>query len=203
MAADHFDFGRDLQYELDASIEPAQRTGVCLYSRPDTPRRAFQLAVLAVDLFAERHPDVDIHLFGASPSTRLPFRAADHGLRTPEQLNALYNRCVAGLVLSATNVSLVPHEMLAAGCIPVVNDAEHNRIVLDNDQIAYAPATPFELADALCALVERPAAERDSAARAAAASVAGNSWDEAGAAVERIVRGVVEAAARPRLLRAG
>ena len=49
-------------------------------------------------------------------------------------------------MLSATNVSLVPHEMLAAGCIPVVNDAEHNRMVLDNAHVAYAPATPFELA---------------------------------------------------------
>jgi hypothetical protein len=35
-----------------------------------------------------------------------------------------------GLVLSATNMSLVPYEMLAACCIPVVNDAEHNRCVL-------------------------------------------------------------------------
>jgi hypothetical protein len=203
MAADHFDFGRDLQYALDPALDPSGRTGVCLYSRPDTPRRAFQLAVLALDLFAECHPEVDIHLFGSSPGTRLPFRATDHGLCTPEQLNDLYNRCVAGLVLSATNVSLVPHEMLAAGCIPVVNDAEHNRIVLDNDHIAYAPATPFELADALCALVERPISVRGAAATAASASVAGDSWDEAGAVVERIVRRVVDEAARPRLLRAG
>jgi O-antigen biosynthesis protein len=203
MAADHFDFGRDLQYALDPALDPSGRTGVCLYSRPDTPRRAFQLAVLALDLFAERHPEVDIHLFGSSPGTRLPFTATDHGLCTPEQLNALYNRCVAGLVLSATNVSLVPHEMLAAGCVPVVNDAEHNRIVLDNDHIAYAPATPFELADALCALVERPISVRAAAATAASASVEGDSWDEAGAVVERVVRRVVDETARPRLLRAG
>ena len=72
-----------------------------------------------------------IHLYG-EPAGRLPFAATEHGLLPPEQLNTLYNRCIAGLVLSATNVSLVPHEMLAAGCIPVVNDAEHNRIVLDN-----------------------------------------------------------------------
>src|SRR6202012_4909998 len=94
---------------------------------------------------------------------RLPFAATDHQLQTPEQLNALYNRCVAGLVLSATNVSLVPHEMLAAGCIPVVNDVEHNRIFLDNDHVAYAPATPFELAGKLCELVDRSQAERATA----------------------------------------
>ena len=120
-----------------------------------------------------------------------------------EQLNAMYNRSLAGLVLSATNVSLVPHEMLAAGCIPVVNDAEQNRIVLDNSHVAYAPATPFELAAKLCELVERPVAERQRVAEAAAASVQGTSWDDAGATVVRIVERVVGGAPRdPRLLRA-
>ena len=198
MAADHFDFGRDLAYALDPSVDPGERTGVCFYSRPDTPRRAFELGVLALELLADRHPEVDIHLYGIA-SKRLPFAATDHGLLTPAQLNGLYNRCIGGLVLSATNVSLVPHEMLAAGCIPVVNDAEQNRIVLDNDRVVYAPATPFELADALCALVERPPAGRALAAEAAAASVQGTSWDDAGALVERVVREVVEAAAAGRL----
>ena len=190
MSADHFDFGRDLTYALDYSMRPDERTGVCFYSRPGTPRRAYELAVLALDLFAKRHPEIDIHLYGIE-AKRLPFAAINHGLRTPEQLNELYNRSVAGLVLSATNVSLVPHEMLAAGCIPVVNDAEQNRVVLDNSHVAYAPPTPFELAKALCALVERPLAERLAAAEAAAASVEGTSWDDAGAAVVQIVEGVV------------
>jgi len=132
----------------------------------------------------------------------VPFAATDHGLLTPDQLNQLYNRCIAGLALSATNVSLVPHEMLASGCIPVVNDAEQNRVVLDNSEVAYAPATPFELADALSALVERPQAERAAAAEAAAASVQGASWAHAGAQVESIVRRVVRAAAAPKTLAA-
>jgi glycosyltransferase involved in cell wall biosynthesis len=194
MSADPFEFGRDASYILDSSVSAAERTGVCLFSKPGAPRRAFELAVLALDLFASRHPEADIHLFG-QPAGRLPFAATDHGLCTPEQLNQLYNRCVAGLVLSATNVSLVPYEMLAAGCIPVVNDAEHNRMVLHNPQVAYAPATPFELAEKLSALVARPLAERTAAAAAAAASVNGTSWDDAGATVERIVREAVGGAA--------
>jgi glycosyltransferase involved in cell wall biosynthesis len=141
-------------------------------------------------MFAERHPEVDIHLYGGE-GKRLPFAATNHGLQTPRQLNDLYNRCVAGLVLSATNVSLVPHEMLATGCIPVVNDAEHNRVVLDNSHVAYAPATPFDLARALCELVERPFADRRAASEAAAASVAGASWDDATAPIVWIVESIV------------
>jgi glycosyltransferase involved in cell wall biosynthesis len=193
MAADHFDFGCDLdRYGIDRALD-GSRTGVCYFSRPSAPRRAFELGIAALDLFAARHPEVDIHLYGESAG-RLPFPATHHGLLTPDELNELYNRCIAGLVLSATNVSLVPHEMLAAGCIPVVNDAEHNRIVLDNPEVRYAAATPFDLADALAELVERPAAARGRAAEAAAASVQSASWEQAGLVVEQIVRRVVEGA---------
>jgi glycosyltransferase involved in cell wall biosynthesis len=192
MEAEPFAFGRDPSYALDPAVPPQDRTGVCFYARPGAPRRAYELAVLALDLFAQRCPDVPIHVYGHGiESQKLPFKATNHGLRTPAQLNDIYNRSIAGLVLSATNVSLVPHELLAAGCIPVVNDAEHNRIVLDNDHVAYAPATPFELADALTALVRQPLEERRRAAEAAAASVQGDSWDDAAEVVVRIVEEVV------------
>ena len=131
----------------------------------------------------------------------LPFAATNHGLLTPEQLNALYNRCVAGLVLSATNVSLVPHEMLAAGCIPVVNDAEQNRIVLDNSTRRLRARHAVRARRRALELVERPRRRARAAAEAAAASVHGSSWDDAGATVERIVRREVEGG-RPARLRA-
>jgi O-antigen biosynthesis protein len=195
MPADHFDFGRDLTYKLDPSIPEAERTGVCFYCKPDTPRRAYGLAVLALELFAERHPEVEIHFYGVEVK-QLPFTAINHGLQTPEQLNELYNRCVAGLVLSATNVSLVPHEMLAAGCIPVVNDAKQNRVVLDNDHVSYANPTPFELADALSRLVEAQPSDRAHTAAIAAASVSDASWGDAGATVVEAVTRVLADATR-------
>lgn len=199
MAADHFDFGCDLErYGLEPSIE---RSGICYYARYTKPRRAFELGIAALELFAARHPDVDIHLYG-DDVPRPPFRAINHGTLDPAELNELYNRCVAGLVLSATNVSLVPHEMLAGGCVPVVNDAEHNRIVLDNPEVVYVPPTPFELANALSALLGRPAAERAAAAAAAAGSVESRSWDQAGLQVERAVRRVVARASQTHALTA-
>jgi glycosyltransferase involved in cell wall biosynthesis len=192
MPADHFDFGCDLEHYALAG-DP-ERTGVCYFCRPSKPRRAHDLAGVALELFAARHPDVEIHTYGESPGP-LPFAFNDHGLLTPAQLGDLYRSCIAGLVLSATNVSLVPHEMLAAGCIPVVNDAEHNRVVLDNHQVEYAPTTPSDLAQALSRLVSRPLPERKAAAEAAAGSVSGNPWDASGEKVEQIVRDLVAATA--------
>lgn len=192
MGADYFDFGCDLDaYGVDRSTgADAERNGICYYCRPSAPRRAHELAVMALDLFAASHPDVPIHMFGERPKG-LPCAVVQHGLLSPSQLNQLYNRCLAGLVLSATNVSLVPHEMLAAGCLPIVNEADHNRIVLDNPEVIYAGATPFELAEALCAVVERSASERARHAERAAASVQSRSWQGAGETVEAIVRRVV------------
>ena len=194
MSAGHFDFGcDDASYVLDGSVAPAARTGVCFYARPSTARRAFSLGVAALELFASLRPDVEIHLFG-EPLGRVGFPVTSHGKVGPAELAELYNHCAAGLVLSATNVSLVPHEMLGAGCVPVVNDAEHNRVVLDNPHVVYAPATPVELANALGRVVERPPGQRQATAEAAAASVKQASWQEAGAAVERIVAGAVRSA---------
>lgn len=200
MAADFFEFGCDVDtYHLDASPDSARRRqGICYYCRPATPRRAHELAMAALELFAEEHPDVEIHFYGERLAN-LPFRATQHGLLTPAELNQLYNRCVAGLTLSATNVSLVPHEMLASGCIPVVNDAEHNRLVLANDHVSYARATPFDLAAALADLLARPPEQREVLAAQGSVSVAGASWATAAQQVEgAIVRAV---AARQDLVR--
>jgi glycosyltransferase involved in cell wall biosynthesis len=97
-------------------------------------------------------------------------------------------------------VSLVPYEMLACGCIPVVNDAEQNRLVLDNPEVLYVQPTPFELAQTLCALIERSVDERAIDADRAAASVQSRSWEAAGAVVEQAVRAVVFAPAEADLI---
>jgi hypothetical protein len=183
MVTDAFDFGCDNAYHL---VDVAGiRDGIVFYARPEAPRRAFELGIMALQLFAERHPDITIHFYGNRIGT-LPFSFKDHGLLRPNELNRIYNRCFAGLSLSMTNVSLVPHEMLSAGCIPVVNEAEHNRIVLDNPFVRYARPTPHALADALGNVV----ATKDFAtlAASASASMSSVSWEDAGRVVEQSIR---------------
>lgn len=189
MSADFFEFGCDTdKYHLETG---RTREGVAFYSRSETPRRAFELGVLALDIFARRHPNLHIHLYGGR-ITGLPFRYTDHGVISPRELNELYNCCFAGLSLSMTNVSLVPHEMLSAGCIPVVNDAEHNRMVLDNPFVRYAAATPQALASALSDLVTMN--DFSSLATKASASVSSMSWAHAGTNVEGIIRAKLDPA---------
>jgi hypothetical protein len=68
--------------------------------------------------------------------------------------------------MSFTNISLVAEEMLAAGCIPVVNDSADARSDLPNPHVAWTSPTPQAIAARLGALVSAP----DLQARAGAAA---------------------------------
>jgi hypothetical protein len=183
MNADAFEFGCDTEkYHL---LNRGARDGIVFYAKPESPRRAFEIGIMALQLFAKRHPGLTIHLYGGGIGN-LPFRFVDHGVLRPDQLNQVYNRCFSGLTLSMTNASLVPHEMLSAGCIPVVNEAKHNHIVLDNPFVHYAAPTPHALADALHAVVSTE--DFGALAASASASVSSMSWDAAGTMVEQCLR---------------
>jgi hypothetical protein len=186
MRADGFPFGCDTdKYNLlkDGSV----RDGIVFYAKPHAPRRAFELGLMALQLFSKRHPGLKIHLYGERIGT-LPFLSfpfIDHGVLSPNELNRIYNRCFAGLTLSMTNVSLVPHEMLSAGCIPVVNEATQNREVLENPFVRYAPPTPQALAEALADVVSIE--NFTDLATSASASVGSTSWEVAGSVVEKSI----------------
>ena len=155
MSSDSFDLGVDLDcYRYD---ETTERNGIVFYARPDTPRRGFEIGMLALELFARENPTVEIHLIGQDISWHNPtFRYVNHGSLSAPELAAVYNRCSAGLVLSLTNLSLLPSELLASGCVPVMNDAENTRASFDNPHARFVAPRPDALADALTAVVRDP-----------------------------------------------
>lgn len=164
------------------------RSGVVFYAKRELPRRGYLLATLALAEFHRRHPEQEIHCYG-SPTPGLPFPVTHHGRLDPEGLNGLYNRVVAGLAMSFTNISLVAEEMLAAGCIPVVNNSPDSRADLRNDLVEWALPTPGGIADALGRVVSRPDAAEQ--ALAAAGSVRRDDWRIPGEGVVRIVEELV------------
>ena len=192
MITSYFDFGCDPEeYRYDPDIDnKLERSGICYYCRPITPRRAHELAVKSLELFHRDNPSTEIHFFGHQ-AKGLTFPVTHHGLLSPSRLGRLYNTTLAGLVLSATNVSLVPLEMLSTGCIPVMNDADHNRIVLDNRHVRYADPTPFALAAQLTAIVRQSPVAQARTARLAAEAANLPSWASVGSDFEKRVRAIV------------
>ena len=177
MTAEPFDFGADVSHYH--RLPDGARTDVFFYARPVTARRGFELGVMALEHLARRRPDVTIHLAGWDVSNYdLPFPYVNHAAMPITALNDLYNRCGAALVLSLTNLSLLPLELLAAGVIPVLNEGENNHLVTDNPFVEYSPMSPEAMADHLLAVLDRPDAQEHSAR--AAASVADANWDRSG-----------------------
>lgn len=174
-------FGRDI--DAYTCVNDGARSGVVFYARPGMPRRGYRLGLLALERFHQRRPDQEIHLFGADVGD-LSFPAVVHGTVPPRRLNELYNQCAAGLVLSFTNISLVADEMLAAGCVPVVNDSPDTRADFDGAHAVWARPTPFSLAVALDRAVSESTPAR---ACAAAAGVQSNNWPATGREVVTIL----------------
>lgn len=152
MKCAHFQFGADSITYRRTNFKP--RNDILFYARRSTPRRGYELGILALRILHQMRPDVQIHLVGGDqPRERTGFPYAHHGTLSHTALAALYNQCAAGLVLSFTNASFLPFELLVAGCTPVINDSNHLRASLRAGGIVFAPPTPHELADALARAV--------------------------------------------------
>ena len=188
MSADYFDFGADLDiYRAKEGIITQRKKKIAFYARPVTDRRAFELGVIALDIFHAKHPEYEIEFIGWDTSGyQVPFPYTNRGILSHQELASLYQESIACLVLSLTNVSLLPLELLAAGCIPVVNEGDNNSMVLgDNDNIRYAPASPIQLAEAIENVVI--AKDIQAQAKRAAESVKTLQWSDSYTKFENII----------------
>jgi len=150
-----FIYDRELHSPSRRPRLPPGRKRVLFYARPATERRGFELGVLALSLVAQKMPDVEFVLLGAPlRSSQLPFRAILPGAVPRKELPEWYRSCAAALVLSHTNLSLLPLELMACGCA-VVSNRGPNVDWLLTDQIAQlADPNPTDLARAILALLE-------------------------------------------------
>ena len=93
----------------------------------------------------------EIITFGENylPDLGIPVKITHAGILNSESLSKLYQRSTAGLVLSGTNYSLVPNEMMACG-LPVVDiDAPHTRLSYTSNTAILAQPTQKPLEPAL------------------------------------------------------
>lgn len=184
MKTDSFEFGADSSlYKFNNSDK---RKEIFFYARPVTARRAFELGVMALDIFHQKHPEYIINMAGWDVSNyNLPFPYKNLKTLKPEDLPEIYNKCAAALVMSLTNLSLLPIELLSCGTIPVVNDGENNRLVSNNKFIAYTPNNPVSLANKLSEVVTKQ--DLPSYAKKASESASTLTWQESGKKFVNIV----------------
>jgi glycosyltransferase involved in cell wall biosynthesis len=130
---------------------------VLFYARPPTPRRAFELGLLVLNEVAKRNPEVEVILAGWDLSGySIPFNHRSAGLLSLSELPTLYSECDVALVISLTNLSLLPLELMACGVPIVSNRAPCTEWLLNERNARMAVPAVAGLADAICEVLENP-----------------------------------------------
>ena len=125
------------------------------YARPPTPRRAFEIGLLVLNAVWKRLPDVQFVLAGwDTAGYHIPFPHLACGTVALDDLPDLYSQCDAALVLSLTNASLLPLELMASGCAVVSNRGANVEWLLNDDVVVLAESSPEKLTDAVCTLLQ-------------------------------------------------
>lgn len=149
-----FDFCTDTKIYQD--LHKKREKAVCFIYQPHKPRRCSRLGLQALAIVSALRPDVKIYLYGSDQKPRVPFTYESMGCLCVEQCNALYNRCMAGLCISASNPSRIPFEMMAAG-LPVVDlYLENNLYDMPQEGALLAHYTPQSIAAALLEILDHP-----------------------------------------------
>ncbi len=123
-----FDLGVDHAVYKDLNL--TRKKQVAVYIRTFTKRRGSTFLFAVLEELYKRRPDIKIVTFGDDLSPyKLPFEFDSYGIINSKQLVNLYNKSCLGLIISLTNYSLVPQEMMACG-LPVIDiDEANNRSV--------------------------------------------------------------------------
>jgi O-antigen biosynthesis protein len=186
--ADTFELGVDLDTYRALDV-PRRGDTVVYYARPATPRRATEMGLLALDELVRRRPGTRIVLFGDMKPPKVSFPHDFAGVLDAPTLARLYNEATAGLVISLTNYSRMPKEMMACG-LPVL-DVNHPSVVsafaAGEPVIELAEPDFVSIADRLESLLSDDA-RRERLARAGQEFVQGMTWAAAAEQIERAAR---------------
>jgi glycosyltransferase involved in cell wall biosynthesis len=178
MSCDFYDYAVDKDHYRHLNSNP--RNEVMFYARPPTPRRATEFGLLVLTELKRCRPDITVNIVGWDMSGfNIPFEYVNHKALDISQLNEIYNRCAAGLVLSLTNMSLLPMEIMSSGVVPVVNDSPNTRGVFNSEFIEFVPMSPRAMAEKMIEIIERPDAIEHS--KVIAQSVLETNWTDPGA----------------------
>ncbi len=184
--ARHFWLAADKRiYFPPSERKPNAKARIAVYARHFTARRAVELALLALEVLADRNIEFIVDFFGAPLEfNQAPFEFIDHGIASQESLSDIFRNADIGVVFSATNYSLVPQEMMACG-LPIVElDGESTRAIFPENTVTLAPAHPLKIADAIAQLLDDTAAQTAQSA-AALEWVNGFSWPQSASLVEQ------------------
>jgi glycosyltransferase involved in cell wall biosynthesis len=183
LPATHFELGVDTELYRPQAVDRKDDV-VLFYARASTPRRAVPIALVALGELKRRRPQTELWFYGHGWPPRVDYAFHNLGVVGGEDLARLYATATVGLVLSMTNYSLVPQEMLACGLPCVELDAPSVVAAFGRDSpIELAAAEPMAIVEALERLLDDPVV-RARRAEDGVRLVAQRTWDAAALQLE-------------------
>ena len=150
----HFSYDKDLYAPVKKRDD---RKRVFFYARPVTPRRAWELGLLALMELHCRIPDLEVVFAGWDVSNyAIPFVHRNAGTLALDQLADLYGQCDLCLVMSLTNLSLLPLEVMASGSVIATQEDENNSWMINRENSVIIDCDPVHIADVMADYLNHP-----------------------------------------------
>ena len=155
-------------YQKTPPTQRGTKPKILFFARPGLKRRGYTLGIEALKQVKEKHPEVDIMLFGSTNEEigKLPFPAKILGILTPEQLMEVFNSVHILLTFSLSNISWVPFEGMACGVAVVEANVPSVRQMITEGTCLLADLDPNSVAIAISQLIDEPQLREAIATRA-------------------------------------
>lgn len=156
MISESFGFSFDKTVYIPIKKEDSIKR-VLFYARPYTHRRDFELGLLALNELSKKIPEIDIVFVGADLSAYvIPFPHQSKGILKVPELAYWQSQSDFCLVLSNTNLSLLPLEVMGSNSIAVCSKGDNSTWLVNEDNAILVDYEPSQIADTLFYYFKHP-----------------------------------------------
>lgn len=133
MVTDSFSFSYDDKLYVPGKKRD-NKNRIFFYARPYTARRAFVFGMIVLSELAKKVPNLEVVLAGEDVSKyKIDFAYVNAGIVPLSELSDLYAQCDVCLVLSNTNLSLLPLEIMASNSVAVCTKGANSEWLVNDD----------------------------------------------------------------------
>jgi len=171
-----FSYDTNLYYQYPRN-DPSLTHLLC-YVRPTTERRGWEIVNQALALIHKRKPDVRFILVGGEvDKSQCHYPAFNPGSVQLSELGNLYSQCKAALILSCTNLSLLPLEVMACGVPVISNKGKNVEWLLNSQNAVLADSNPEAMAKAVISVLDMPEEEHNRLVSQSITFARRSNWD--------------------------
>ena len=149
-----FSFDKDI-YVPHEKKDDVER--IFFYARPVTSRRAFELGLLALNEIYKKRPNIEVIFAGWDISNyEIPFKHENIGTAKLEELSEIYANCDICLVMSTSNLSLLPLEVMASNSVVATSYGANNEWLLNEENSILFENDPIDISNKIIHYLDNP-----------------------------------------------